>query len=123
MSQIENYLNLAQEELEAAELLLENDHYRASISRAYYAIYYATQAVLISEDINTSTHKGLIKLFRLHFIKTSKLSNELSVILGNTYDLRQLADYGEQSELTIEIVKVTFQNAQDFLAQVKDYLA
>jgi len=84
MSQIENYLNLAQEELEAAELLLENDHYRALISRAYYAIYYATQAVLISEDINTSTNKGLIKLFRLHFIKTSKLSNELSVILGNT---------------------------------------
>ncbi|MEA5486896.1 HEPN domain-containing protein [Pseudanabaena sp. CCNP1317] len=85
-------------------------------------MYFATQAILISENINASTHKGLIKLFRLHFIKTSKLSNELSVILGDTYDLRQLADYGEEVELTTEQVKITLQNAKDFLYQVRDYL-
>ena len=122
MSQIQFYLNLSQEELETPSLLLESNRYRASISRAYYSMYYATQALLISENINTSTHKGLIKLFRLHFIKTSKLSNELSVILGDTYDLRQLADYGEEVDLTTEQVKITLLNAQIFLAQVRDYL-
>ncbi|WP_323216733.1 MULTISPECIES: HEPN domain-containing protein [Pseudanabaena] len=101
---------------------MESNRYRASISRAYYSMYFATQAILISENINASTHKGLIKLFRLHFIKTSKLSNELSVILGDTYDLRQLADYGEEVELTTEQVKITLQNAKDFLYQVRDYL-
>ena len=52
------------EELETAALLLESNRYRTSISRAYYSMYYATQALLISENINTGTHKGLIKLFR-----------------------------------------------------------
>jgi len=117
------YLDLAQEELETSELLLANNHYRASTSRAYYAMYYAAQALLISEGINTSTHKGLIKLFGLHFIKTGKLPTHLSVILGDAYDLRQLADYGEKLTLTTEQVKITLQNAQTFIAQIKTYLA
>ena len=79
MSQIQFYLNLSQEELETASLLLESNRYRASISRAYYSMYYATQALLISENINTSTHKGLIKLFRLHFL--SKQANYLTSFL------------------------------------------
>jgi uncharacterized protein (UPF0332 family) len=45
MSQIQFYLNLSQEELETAALLLESNRYRASISRAYYSMYYATQSL------------------------------------------------------------------------------
>ncbi len=39
MNRIQTLLNLAKEELYAAEILWENTLYRASISRAYYALY------------------------------------------------------------------------------------
>ncbi|NET10187.1 MAG: HEPN domain-containing protein [Merismopedia sp. SIO2A8] len=46
MTRLEQLLALAQEELETAELLLENGRYQACISRSYYAMYHATQALM-----------------------------------------------------------------------------
>ena len=37
MTRIQTLINLVQEELSAAELLLNNSLYRAAISRSYYA--------------------------------------------------------------------------------------
>ncbi|MFM6629472.1 MAG: HEPN domain-containing protein [Microcystis panniformis] len=45
-NQISSYINQANEELEAATLLLEKNYYRACISRCYYAIYCTVQALL-----------------------------------------------------------------------------
>lgn len=44
MSSASQFLELAEEELAASKLLLQNQHYRACISRAYYAMYYSTRA-------------------------------------------------------------------------------
>ncbi|MEO1637594.1 MAG: HEPN domain-containing protein [Cyanobacteria bacterium J06631_9] len=44
-----------------ARLLLNNGRYRASISRAYYAMYYGTQALLDAKQIASRTHRGMIQ--------------------------------------------------------------
>jgi uncharacterized protein (UPF0332 family) len=62
MSEIIKLLNLASEDLETAEFLFLGQRYRSCLSRAYYAIYYSAQALFLSENIDTSTHKGVIKL-------------------------------------------------------------
>jgi len=41
------YLHQAEEELQASVLLFEKEFYRESVSRAYYAMFHAAQAVLI----------------------------------------------------------------------------
>jgi uncharacterized protein (UPF0332 family) len=66
MNEFKKLFSLALEELDIAKLLLERAHYRASICRSYYSMYYAAQASLLSENIDTATHKGLIRLFSLH---------------------------------------------------------
>ena len=71
MNRVQILLTLAKEELQAAELLLNNHHYRACISRLYYGMYHATQAILASQEINLVTHRGLIQQFSQHFIKTN----------------------------------------------------
>ncbi len=63
MTRIQQLLALAQEELETADLLLDNNRYRACISRSYYAIYHATQALMASKNLSSKSHKGVIKLF------------------------------------------------------------
>ncbi len=70
MNRIKILINLGKEELSAAELLLNNNLYRACISRAYYALYHTVQALLSAKNINTRTHKGLIQQFGQNFIKT-----------------------------------------------------
>jgi len=70
MNEFKKLFSLALEELDIAKLLLEREHYRTSISRSYYSMYYATQAILVYQNIDVSTHKELIRLFSLHFVKT-----------------------------------------------------
>jgi len=93
MNEFKKLFSFALEELDIAKLLLERAHYRASISRSYYSMYYAAQASLLSENIDTATHKGLIRLFIVHFVKTGRFSSEWSNLLKEAYDLRQLSDY------------------------------
>ena len=123
MNRLEILLNLAYEELQTSELLLNNHRYRASVSRAYYAMYHATQAVLELKGINPYTHRGLIQQFGQHFIKTNELPKTLSVILKRTYDLRQLSDYDEMISLTSEECQNIFNDAQFFLNKITSYLS
>ncbi len=93
MNEYKKLLSLSLEELEIAALLLDRGHYRTCFSRSYYSIYYATQALLLSQNLDASTHKGTIRLFGQHFVKTGQVSSELAKILSDAYELRQLSDY------------------------------
>ncbi|HEY9643031.1 MAG TPA: HEPN domain-containing protein [Coleofasciculaceae cyanobacterium] len=122
MSQVKQFLNLAREELETAELLLENDRYRACISRSYYAMYHATQGLLLSEGLSSRTHKGMIKLFGQHFVKTGKLSTDLARALGDVYDLRRLSDYDETFLLNREQTRSIVESARMFIREASGLL-
>ncbi|ACK71322.1 HEPN domain protein [Gloeothece citriformis PCC 7424] len=115
MTRIQTLLNLAQEELLPAELLLNNNLYRACISRSYYALYHATQALLDAKNLNPQTHRGLIKQFGQHFIKSGDLSQDLSRILTDTFDLRQLSDYDKTISITKKQAETTLKTAKLFI--------
>jgi len=78
--EIEHYLNLAAEELAAAQ---DNLHLRAAVSRAYYAMFYATTALLGSRGLWRSKHQGLIAAFGEHFVKPGLIEPRYGRILHN----------------------------------------
>lgn len=121
MTRINQLLNLAQEELETAELLLENNRYRACLSRSYYAMYHATQALLATKRLSNKTHRGLIQLFGQHFIKTRELPIELAKALSDAYDLRRLSDYEETVVLTRQQADTLLAATQVFVAHARQY--
>jgi len=121
VTRIPQLLQLAQDELATAELLLVNDRYRACISRSYYAMYHATQALLTTKKLSSKTHKGSIQLFGQHFVKTGELSIELARALSDAYDLRQLSDYEETVLLTRQQAETIFVAAQAFVTETEQY--
>jgi len=121
MSRILQLLQLAQDELETAQLLLDNDRHRACISRAYYAMYHASQALLDVKSITSKTHKGTIQQFGLHFIKTGELPIEMARALTDGYDLRQLSDYEETIFLTRQQAEIVLNSTQEFVSQAQQY--
>jgi len=122
MNEFKKLFSLALEELDIAKLLLERAHYRASISRSYYSMYYAAQASLLSENIDTATHKGLIRLFSLHFVKTGRFSSEWSNLLKEAYDLRQLSDYDADFTGTLAEAQMLLEKAKAFIVEVEKIL-
>jgi len=77
-------------------------------------MYYVIQALLLSEGLEVSSHKGLIKLFGLHFVKTGKISTDLMKSLAGAYDERQLSDYNIRFEPKENDALMAIEAAQTF---------
>jgi len=71
----------AHEKLEAAKNLFENGFYNDSVSRAYYAMFFAAKALLFENDIHPKTHRGLISQFGLEFVKKNNLKRNFLIYL------------------------------------------
>ena len=121
MSRIQQLLTLAQEELNTTDLLWKNDRYRACVSRSYYAMYHATQALLSLKDLSTKTHKGIIQMFGQHFIKTNIFPVELARALSDAYDMRRLSDYEETIFLSSKQSEIVLNSARSFIEQAVQY--
>jgi len=56
-------LRRADKALLAAKFLLEKDLLEDSISRAYYAMFHAAQAILYTKGLKAKSHVGIKSLF------------------------------------------------------------
>ena len=62
-------IELAQEELRAADTLLEAGLHRIALTRAYFAVFHAVRARLYVEGLEPRSHGGAQQLFNLHFVR------------------------------------------------------
>ena len=112
-------LEQADESLESAQLLLDNVKYRPSVSRSYYAMFYAVLALLVKEGLRISKHTGAISVFNREFVKKGVFDKELSSWLQEAFDLRQRADYRELFTVSLERAEKVLSQARTFVAEVK----
>ncbi|BBC25570.1 HEPN domain-containing protein [Pseudanabaena sp. ABRG5-3] len=122
MSEISKLLSLSSEDLGTAEFLYEAQRYRSCISRAYYSMFYAAQALLLSEGLDTSTHKGVIKLINQHFANTGKLSPDVARLLKSNYDLRQSGDYSTDFVADEIVANRAIADAKNFIGVIREIL-
>ena len=63
-------------------MLFNKNFYRESISRAYYSMFHATQALLLIKEIYPKSHKGVIQKFGEEFVKSGILEKKMGYILA-----------------------------------------
>ena len=115
-------LNEAEETLQDAEKMLQNDlSPRSVINRAYYSMFYAILAFFLHSDINpkTSKHSGIISIFDRDFVHTGKIDKYYSKILHKLFETRQFGDYRELVELSIDDARESVNLAREFLNALK----
>lgn len=64
----------AKDNLEAAELLIEEGFIDIAASRAYYAMFYLPEVLLMRKGLSYSSHSAVIAAFGKEFAKTGELS-------------------------------------------------
>jgi uncharacterized protein (UPF0332 family) len=119
---IKSYISKAENKLSVAQRLYDSKDYEDSVSRAYYAVFHASQALLLTEGQKADTHKGVVTLFGLLFVKTGKFSKELGKYLSNLKDDRESGDYEVFSFIDEETAKTALDEADKFLTETKSYL-
>jgi len=115
------YIQKANKKLEVAEKLLKSSDYDDSVSRAYYAVFHAAQALLLTVGERAETHKGIVMLFGLLFVKTGKFSKNIGKYLANLKDDRESGDYEVFSYIDKETAETAISEAKQFLKEAKLY--
>lgn len=92
------------------------------MSRAYYAMFFAARALLLSRGLNARTHSGLVGLLYEHFVRAGPLERDVAGLLPSAMAARHEADYGFPDTATEEEARETIADAQRFLARARDLL-
>jgi uncharacterized protein (UPF0332 family) len=120
---VTDLLEKAERGLVAAERLLAEGFPDFAASRAYYAMFYATEALLLSRDLSFSKHSAVIAAFGQRFVKTGVLEPSLHRYLLDAFDLRNLGDYGAIHAVDDADARQALENARVFCAAVRTHLA
>ena len=79
--------------LEAARLLHAKGDYDFAVSRAYYALFYTAEALLLMKGKSFSKHSAVISAIYQFYVKDGELDKKYHQILDRSFDLRNDADY------------------------------
>ncbi|PIS31153.1 HEPN domain-containing protein [Candidatus Saganbacteria bacterium CG08_land_8_20_14_0_20_45_16] len=112
----------AERSLKAAENLFDDKDYDFAVSRAYYAMFYAAEALLLTKDLSFSKHSGVVAGFWEHFIKNGILPKELHQIFHNALEERNISDYGFEIPFPEDEAREILDNAARFIKACKEYL-
>lgn len=122
MNEYEKFISRASGELKIAELLIAHSENNASVSRAYYAMFYAVQALMHKENIKCSSHGGLISTFSKQFVKTGIFPGEVGRSLNDAYDLRQTSDYDVEINISRASAIEALEQSKNFVNMILKYL-
>ncbi len=119
---IKGYIKKAEKKLEVSKRLLKSEDYEDAVSRAYYSVYHVAQALLLTEGQTADTHKGVVTLFGLLFVKTGKFRRDMGKYLANLKDDRESGDYEVFSFIDKEAADVAVTEAEAFFSEGRKYL-
>ena len=122
MKEIESLVKRANKYLRSAEMLFEEGDYESSVSRIYYAMFYCTQALLLTKRLSYSSHKAIISAFGEHFVKTGIFPREMGRELNRAFEKRQLSDYAHTFVISKEEAKDILEAGKKFIEKVMKYL-
>jgi uncharacterized protein (UPF0332 family) len=67
---VQELLDKSEQSIDAAGLLLRDGYDDFAASRAYYAMFYAVEALMLDRDLSFSKHSAVIAAFGKQFVKT-----------------------------------------------------
>jgi len=119
---IEARVAMAQEKLRAAKKMLESDLYNDTISCAYYAMFYASKALLLALGEDPHKHEGVVSLYGERIAKVGMSDPKYGELLRQAKNLRIRADYEDFFHATRQQSEDAIKNAEDFVNQAQETL-
>ncbi len=111
----------AEENIQAADLLIQANYFEIAVSRAYYAMFYTAEALLILKGLSFSSHGQVQSAFGQHFAKTGELDSKFHRYLLDSFRKRQVADYQTSSDISGEFAVAVVNRAEEFLNAARIY--
>lgn len=121
-SAIKFLVKRAKKTIEGAEALFNEEDYNASVSRAYYAMFYIAEAALHSSNLDFTSHRSVMSAFGKHFVRTKIFPSALGSHLNEVHKLRLKGDYQYELWVSKEDAAQAIAWAKEFVETVNAYL-
>jgi uncharacterized protein (UPF0332 family) len=117
--EVQGLLEKADHALEVAEALEQQGFTQDASSKIYYAMFYATQALLKAENIEVVKHSAVESAFGYHFAKTGRIDPKYHRLLINARQIREVVDYDIQEEVIEQAVLLKIEEGREFVSVVR----
>ncbi len=105
---------------DAAKVLAENEFWNSAVNRLYYSLYYAVNALLVINEIQTKSHSATKSQFSLHFVRTGKFDKKYGKLLSELFDWRQKGDYENIFDYDKESVQPLFKPVNEMIRLIEE---
>ncbi|MEI6213275.1 MAG: HEPN domain-containing protein [Desulfuromonadales bacterium] len=120
--EVRRYLDKAEHALIVAGDLMEQGHVSDAASKIYYAMFYATKALLSAEGIDVSKHSAVESAFGYYFAKPGRIDATYHKMLMNARKIREIADYDIDEEIVEPVASLKIEEGRVFIAEIKQFL-
>ena len=110
----------ANKTFEAAKVLAENEFWNSAVNRLYYSIFYAVNALLVMNEIQTKSHAATKSQFSMYFVKTGKFDKKYGKLLSELFDWRQKGDYENIFDYDKESVQPLFKPVNEMIRLIEE---
>ena len=118
--QVNYWFERAYEAIDESKYLSEGMYYNAAVTRMYYACFYASRGLLVSREIDVSTHNGVKTMISMEFIRKGLLSVEHGATLGDLFNQRHSSDYEAYAFRDKSSVDFLLPKAEAYIEAVKE---
>ena len=100
----------------------EDNHWTLTANRLYYAVYYASKALLIQNGIVAKSHEGVIGMIGQNFVVSGIITIEEAKLLARLQNMRKTGDYDDFKEWHQEDVEPLFKKVEDYINKIKSWV-
>jgi uncharacterized protein (UPF0332 family) len=118
----EKYLVRAEDSLESAKILFNNDRYIASVNRSYITMLFCVRGALSAKETFPKSYKSALAKFSEIFIKTGEIARDFKVKFEAAYSKKWSGDFEVDSKISRQEALETLNHAIDFVTIARNYL-
>ena len=108
--------------IKAAYRNIDAGDYDFASSRAYYAAFYAMEAILLTKNLSFSKHAGVISAFNRNFVKPGFFPKDFSKNISRLFRERETGDYDFILSISEEDAKEDIHIAEKIVDSIENYL-
>ena len=97
----------------------EGNHWTLTANRLYYAVYYASKALLIQNGIVAKSHEGVIGMIGQNFVVPGIITIDEARLLARLQNMRKTGNYDDFKEWHQEDVEPLFEKVEDYINKIK----
>ncbi len=97
-------------------------YWNLAANRLYYAAYYASVALLISRNIEASTHKGVHRMLGAIFVKGGQLTTTEVNLFGRLMNMRYTGDYEDLFDWEEDDILPLIPKVEQFILRIAELI-